>query len=74
MDKNDIEELRRFYEMIYRQENSTAIVVVAELEEVDTIIGKYYEKGYAFFDSNRFGAMGARDVGEFLVFVKEEEE
>ncbi len=70
MEKDTIELLRRFYELTYRQDNATAIVVSAELGEVDATIKEYQEKGYVLYDSNRFGAMGEGAMGEFLVFIK----
>lgn len=72
MDKSDIENLRRFYELSYQEDDSSAIVVV-ELGEVDfennETITNYRNKGYKLIDSNRFGE-GLNVVGEFLVFVK----
>ncbi len=70
MEKNTVEQLRKFYEFAYRQEDSTAIVIASELSKVGVTIRKYHEKGYMLYDSNRFGTMGDGTIGEFLVFVK----
>ena len=72
MDKFDIENLRRFYELSYQEDDSSAIVEV-ELGKVDyennETIKNYRNKGYKLIDSNRFGE-GLNVIGELLVFVK----
>jgi hypothetical protein len=72
MDKNDIESLRKFYELTYQQDDSSAVVVV-EYGEVDysnnATIKDYQEKGYTLIDSNAFGE-GFNKIGEFMVFAK----
>ena len=72
MEKSDIESLRKFYELAYREEDSSAVVVV-EYGEVDyannQTIKDYQDKGYELIDSNRFGE-GLKQIGEFLVFAK----
>jgi hypothetical protein len=72
MEKSDIESLRKFYELAYREEDSSAVVVV-EMGEVDyannKTIKEFQENGYEMIDSNRFGE-GFRQIGEFLVFAK----
>ncbi len=70
MEKDTIEQLRKFYELAYRQEDGTAVVVASEINEVDATIKKYQEKGYTLSDSNRYGTMGEGSVGELLVFTK----
>ncbi len=73
MNKSELEQLRRFYELTYRMENSSAIVV-AELGTVDytsnATVREYKDKGYRLLDTNRFGTISDGTVGEFLVFVK----
>jgi hypothetical protein len=72
MEKSDIENLRKLYELSYQEGDSTAIVVV-EYGEVDyennETIKEYRNKGYKLIDSNCFGE-GLEQIGEFLVFVK----
>lgn len=72
MDKTDIENLRKLYELSY-QENDSSVIVIVELGEVDyeknETITNYRNKGYKLIDSNRFGE-GLDVVGEFLVFAK----
>ncbi len=70
MDKKEIEGLRNFYEVAYRKEDTTVVVVASEISEIDATIEEYQEKGYMLYDSNRFGTMGDGAIGEFLVFVK----
>lgn len=73
MDKTDIENLRKLYELSYQENDSSAIVIV-ELGEVDfeknETIKSYRNKGYKLIDSNHFGE-GLNVIGELLVFVKE---
>ncbi len=73
MDKSTIENLRKFYELTYQQQDSSAVVVV-EMGEVDyannDTIKEFNAKGYRLFDSNKFGTMIDGTIGEFLVFVK----
>lgn len=72
MEKSDVESLRKFYELAY-QENDSSAVVVVEYGEVDytnnKTIKEFLEKGYEMIDSNRFGE-GFKQIGEFLVFVR----
>jgi predicted DNA-binding WGR domain protein len=72
MEKSDIESLRKFYELAYQEDDSTAIVVV-QYGEVDyannETIKEYQNKGYVLIDTNRFGE-GFKQIGEFLVFAK----
>lgn len=72
MDKELIETLREMYEQDYRMIDSSAEVVV-ELGEVDyatnPTIKEYQRKGYKLVDANGFGE-GARQCGEFLVFIR----
>ncbi len=70
MEKNTIEQLRNFYEVAYRKEDTTAVVVASEISEIDATVKEYHEKGYMLYDSNRFGTMGEGAVCDFLVFVK----
>ena len=74
MDKDYVEELRKMYEVSYREIESSA-VVVTEMGEVDystnSTIQKYIGDGYKLIDSNRFGE-GLEPCGEFLVFVKKQ--
>ncbi len=73
MEKSTIENLRKFYEQTYQQQDSSVIVVV-EIGEVDyannATIKEYNAKGYRLFDSNKFGTAIDGTIGEFLVFVK----
>ena len=72
MEKSDIESLRKFYELAYQEDDSSAVVVV-EYGEVDytnnKTIKEFKENGYEMIDSNRFGE-GFKQIGEFLVFAK----
>ena len=72
MEKSDIESLRKFYELAYQEDDSSAVVVV-EYGEVDytnnKTIKEFKENGYEMIDSNRFGE-GVKQIGEFLVFAK----
>jgi predicted DNA-binding WGR domain protein len=72
MEKSDIESLRKFYELAYQEDDSSAVVVV-EYGEVDytnnKTIKEFKENGYEKIDSNRFGE-GFKQIGEFLVFAK----
>lgn len=58
MEKSDIESLRKFYELAYQEDDSSAVVVV-EYGEVDYTNNKtnkeFKENGYEMIDSNRFG-------------------
>ena len=72
MEKSDIESLRKFYELAYQEDDSSAVVVV-EYGEVDyannATIKDYREKGYELIDTNAFGE-GFKQIGEILVFAK----
>ena len=72
MEKSEIESLRKFYELAYQEDDSSAVVVV-EYGEVDytnnKTIKEFQKKGYELIDTNAFGE-GFKQIGEFLVFAK----
>jgi len=72
MDIKELESLRMFHEMAYKEIDDSAIVVVEKGNvdyENNPTIKDYESKGYKLFDSNRFGSLEGVE-GEFLVFVK----
>ncbi len=70
---NDLGDLRKFYEEKYREEDSSAEVVVA-LGYVDytdhPAIKEYEQRGYILHDAIVFGR--GEDWGEILIFVKKQ--
>jgi hypothetical protein len=73
MEQREIEIIRMMQEQIYRQTDSTAILVaVMSEEEYDATIKDYQARGYKLIDVSQFGE-GSRHIGDFLAFVKNKE-
>ena len=70
MEQREIEIIRMMQEQIYRQTDSTAILVaVMSEEEYDATIKDYQARGYKLIDVSQFGEE-SRHIGDFLAFVK----
>ena len=71
------ESLAEFYELAYRQEYPTAVVIVlpgVKKGEGYQVSAQYKQQGYRLLEENEYGGIGEKpDEGVILIFVKEED-